>query len=94
MCVQHAGDLLLLESTIPGNLLEWKINIMPVNETRLDLYTYQRLIHISDILMPESIRVNSIVFNFITSAPLQTLSLMSTLNVKYITTELNAMGLR
>ena len=58
------------------------------NETRVDLYTYQRLIHVSD-LMPESIRVNSIVFKFTTSAPLQTSPLMSTLNVKNVTTDLS-----
>ena len=61
---------------------------MPENETRLDLYMYQRLIQVSD-LMPESIRVKSIMFNLTTFAPLQNSPLMSTLNVKNITMELN-----
>ena len=81
-----AGDPLQLECTIAGSLLEWRINIVPENETRVE--SYQRLIDTSGQI-PESLTVNSIMFNFTTSAPLQISPLTSNLNISNVTRYLN-----
>ena len=81
-----AGDSLLLQYRVAGSLLNWRINIMPENETRVD--TYNRLIDTS-FQTSESLIVNSTVFSFTTSAQYQTSPLMSNMSIRNVTRTLN-----
>lgn len=81
-----AGDPLLLECTVAGNLLEWRINIMPDDDTRVD--SYNRLVDTS-YQTPEKLIINSTVFSFTIPTQHQISPLMSNMSISHVTRSLN-----